>query len=93
MVDPVTIVGVSVALWSAIAATITAFKDGSSVFSRWREKRGGKIKAKLSDELHRALMNGPDDVQSEYRRLLGLAGQRFARGDGKICRIVDQSRY
>ncbi len=82
MIDPVTIIVTGVALWSAITATITAFKDGGKLLREWQKKRAAKkIRTNQYDELDRALINGPADVQGEYNRLLGLIGPHFAQGD------------
>jgi hypothetical protein len=84
MFDPVSLIGTGLALWSAITSTISAFKDGGGLLSKWREKRAARrIRANQYDELDGALLNAPNDVQREYRRLLGLIGPGFARGDGR----------
>lgn len=83
MIDPVSLIGIGLAFWSAVTGTISAFKDGGGMLRKWREKQGARrIRRYRDDELDGALASAPIDVQREYRRLLGLIGPRFAQGDG-----------
>lgn len=89
MFDPISLIGTGLALWSAVTSTISAFKDGGGLFRKWREKRAARrIRANQHDGLDGALVNAPNDVQREYRRLLDLIGPRFARGDGREAQHV-----
>jgi hypothetical protein len=76
MMDPISIVSVV----GATAALITAFKDGASLFRKWREKR--KV-AKLqgADALGSSLAKCPRDILLEREKCLSRMGERFEKGD------------
>jgi len=79
MVDPITL---SLGLFAAVTSAITAYKDGRSMYSKWKKKRAAKRQRSCdTSELETALVACSSDVQNEYDRMLMLAGPEFARGD------------
>jgi hypothetical protein len=83
MIDPIT---TGLAAASAVAACVSAFKDGRALFRRWREKKAANRRPAmgLAGNLEQALIASPSAVQEEYDRLSVIAGKPFLDENGRF---------
>ncbi|KAF7512127.1 hypothetical protein GJ744_002289 [Endocarpon pusillum] len=89
MIEPIT---TALALAAVIAASVSAFKDGKSLLSKWRRKKAtGQQNCQQCDELDRALNRSATDIQRDFGQLSCALGPKFACGDKDSIHAIQMS--
>ncbi|OCL01756.1 hypothetical protein AOQ84DRAFT_393455 [Glonium stellatum] len=85
--------GISIALVAAVVASVSAFNDGSDIFSRWQRRREEKKVQAARDEreLEIALAGSPKHVEREHEKFSAAMNPNFACADGDAGKAVLRS--
>ena len=71
------------AIAGGIAAIISAFKDGRSLFRSWRAQRKARKNLRECDEVQESLRKNPPIIERTYDELHRKLGATFGKGDGR----------
>jgi uncharacterized membrane protein YdjX (TVP38/TMEM64 family) len=70
------------AVAGAVAAIISAFKDGKMMFHDWRAKRKTAKDQNECDSVQASLQKNPVEIERTYDDFHHQLGEVFGRGDG-----------
>lgn len=78
----------TLAIAASVAAIISGFKDGLSLFRTWRKKRKqSKLGSETSDKVvlvEQSLKHKPHLIKSRFDESFQKLGLAFAHGDGEL---------
>ena len=79
------------AIAGSVAAIISAFKDGRSLFRNWRAQKKAKRLQGECDEVQESLRKSPATIEKTYEDFHRRLGNAFGKGDGKNSFASGQS--